>query len=194
MAIVKDIFLLIRRKMETVEVEANVEPKLPNEQTSKDFLFERNVKIIKRIHHKSFDKSLDVLLERILYEITQIDYQKEMVKFLEEGYQGMEIISHPKLCYLKDHLDKILEKIYEQLVKCNMVKRDTEENRNNFLGTIMDNPDLIFYVQCDVYGVNALTSLSLILTNPYLTTINGKNNVLIIHKKLPDGVHFLGQD
>ena len=116
-----------------------------------------------------------------------------MVKFLEEGYQGMEIISHIKLCYLRDHFDEICGKIYEQLVKCDLVERDTEKNRGDFLGAVNNNPDLIFYIQSNGIGNNPPTSLSLVLTRPYLTTVNnGKNNVLVIHK-LPDKKHFLGE-
>ncbi len=155
--------------------------------------FAVNVKIIESTHKKRFDKSLDILLERIYYEITQIDYQKEMVKFLEEGYQGVEIISHIKLSYLRDHFDEICEKIYDQLVKCDLIERDTEKNRRDFLDTVIVNPELIFYIQSNGVGINPPTSFSLVLTRSYLTTVNnGKNNVLVIHK-LPDRKHFLGE-
>jgi hypothetical protein len=115
-----------------------------------------------------------------------------MVKFLEDGYQGMEIISHIRLGYLRDHFSKIIERIYEQLVGCNLVKRDTEENRNDFL-RVGNNPELIFYIQSNEIGNSPPTSFSLVLTKPYLTTVNnGKNNVLMI-RRLPDKKHFLGE-
>ena len=155
--------------------------------------FKVNIKIIESTHKKSFDKSLDILLKRILYEITQIDYQEKMVKFLEEGYQGIEIVSHIKLCYLRDHFPMIYEKIYDQLVKCDLIKRDTTKNRQDFLNIVRSNPELVFYIQSNDLGNNPPTSFSLVLTKPYLTTVNnGKNNVLIINK-LPYGTHFLGE-
>ena len=155
--------------------------------------FAKNVEIIESTHKKGFDKSLDKLLERILYEITQIDYQEKMVKFLEDGYQGMEIVSHTKLCYLRDHFPDIYGKIYDQLVKCYLIERDTTKNRQDFLNMVRSNPEIVFYIQSNDLGNNPPTSFSLVLTTPYLTTVNnGKNNVLIINK-LPYGIHFLGE-
>ena len=95
----------------------------------------------------------------------------------------MEIVSHTKLCYLRDHFPVIYGKIYDQLVKCCLIERDTTKNRQDFLNMVRSNPELVFYIQSNDLGNNPPTGLSLVLTKPYLTTVNnGKNNVLIINK------------
>ena len=169
--------------------------RLDIENCANDFLFNNHVKMIERSHiKKDLDKSLNRLLNRIYYEITQIDYREEMGKFLEDGYEGMEIISHPKLCYLKEkYLDDILRKLYDELIKQHFIKEDTEKNRLDFLvGNASGNPDIIFAVHSDCIGGGPMTRIILNLTKPYRDKLTN-GNVLLIHRELPKGVHFLSQ-
>lgn len=118
-----------------------------------------------------------------------------MSKFLKDGYQGMEIISHCKLCYLKDRYEVIWGAIYDELVKQHLIRIDTQENREAFLrGYTNDFGDLIFRVHSDGIGGNPMTKIILNLNKPYLEkTIEGKKAVLVIHRELPKGVNFLSQ-
>ena len=158
-------------------------------------VFEERYKELDEIIPKEFDDSLEELLQEIYSEIKNIDYWSELKQSTKEGFQGFEIINHPKLCYLKNQCNNICKKIFEELVSCSLVKEHSETNLHDFIVSNKRNDDIILFLSSDGSS-GVLSSIRLVFCDKLLKrTTEGRNNLdlLIIHKKLPEGVNYVSR-
>ena len=154
--------------------------------------FDSICEVIEELCPKIFEEHSEKLSNKIYRKLEGINYYEETMNFLAGGFHGMEIISHPRLCYLRDEYGNICRKIFDGLVNCGMVRDDSQENFHDFLIGNSENSDLILIPRTDGIGGKPMTSFSLILTRKYFDLITkDRKSVLVIDKKLPEKVHFL---
>ena len=99
------------------------------------------------------------------------------------------------MCYLRDKIPDI--SIFEELVKCDLIKNPPKELCNNFANMYRDNDNIILYPSChEVYG-DPIVSIRLLLNQKYINlTTEGKgytSGLLLTHKELPKGLNYISQ-